>query len=72
MEDTGPGIPSEARDAIFDKFTRLKADHNPKGLGLGLSFCRLAVQAQGGKIWVEGEVGKGSRFMFTLPVVKNG
>ena len=72
VEDTGPGIPSEARDAIFDKFTRLKADHNPKGLGLGLSFCRLAVQAQGGKIWVEGEVGKGSRFMFTLPVVKNG
>ncbi len=72
VEDTGPGIPSEARAVIFDKFTRLQTDRNPKGLGLGLSFCRLAVLAQGGKIWVEGEVGHGSRFVFTLPVVKNG
>jgi NtrC-family two-component system sensor histidine kinase KinB len=72
VEDTGPGIPSEARTAIFEKFTRLQADRNPKGLGLGLSFCRLAVLAQGGKIWVEGEVGHGSRFVFTLPVAKNG
>ena len=72
VEDSGPGIPSESRDVIFEKFSRLQADRNPKGLGLGLSFCRLAVQAQGGKIWVEGEVGHGSRFMFTLPVAKNG
>jgi signal transduction histidine kinase len=71
VEDTGPGIASEAREAIFEKFTRLQADRNPKGLGLGLSFCRLAVLAQGGKIWVEGEVGHGSRFVFTLPVAKN-
>jgi PAS domain S-box-containing protein len=72
VEDTGPGIPSEAREVIFDKFTRLQGERRAKGLGLGLSFCRLAVQAQGGKIWVEGEVGQGSRFMFTLPVAKNG
>ncbi len=71
VEDTGPGIPSESHETIFEKFTRLKADRNPKGLGLGLSFCRLAVLAQGGKIWVESEVGHGSRFVFTLPVAKN-
>ena len=42
----------------------------PKGLGLGLAFCRLAVQSHGGKIWVEGEPEHGSRFLFTLPVSK--
>jgi two-component system, NtrC family, sensor histidine kinase KinB len=71
VEDTGPGIPADARDIIFDKFTRLQGERHPKGLGLGLSFCRLAVQAQGGNIWVEGDVGQGSRFVFTLPAAKN-
>jgi signal transduction histidine kinase len=67
VEDTGPGIPSDAAEAIFEKFRRLNADRGPKGLGLGLAFCRLAVQAHGGRIWVESEEGNGSRFYFTLP-----
>lgn len=70
VEDTGPGIPMEARDKIFDKFVRLQMDRSTKGLGLGLAFCRLAVQAHGGRIWIEGSSGRGSRFCFTLPTTK--
>ena len=68
VEDNGPGIPSSEHERIFDKFTRLKTENAPKGLGLGLAYCRLAIQVHGGNIWVEGEVGIGSRFIFTLPV----
>jgi NtrC-family two-component system sensor histidine kinase KinB len=69
--DNGPGIPASEHERIFEKFTRLKTENTPKGLGLGLAYCRLALQAHGGKIWVESEVGVGSRFIFTLPIVKN-
>lgn len=68
--DSGPGIPPQAHQTIFEKFTRLKTEGGPKGIGLGLAFCRLAVEAHGGKIWVESEVGKGSKFLVRLPVNK--
>lgn len=68
VQDNGPGIPATEHERVFDKFTRLKTENAPKGLGLGLAYCRLAVQAHGGKIWVESEVGVGSRFIFALPV----
>jgi PAS domain S-box-containing protein len=67
VKDSGPGIPDEAQEKIFNKFTRLKAKQFPKGIGLGLAFCKLAVNAHGGKIWVESEAGKGSRFNILLP-----
>ena len=67
VQDNGPGIPPEALELIFEKFRRITTENTPKGLGLGLAFCRLAVQAHGGRIWVESELGKGSRFYFTLP-----
>jgi len=67
VQDTGPGIPAESRDKIFEKYSRLQMDRYPKGIGLGLAFCRLAVLAHGGKIWVESTAGTGSRFIFTLP-----
>jgi len=70
VQDHGPGIPASEHERIFDKFTRLKAENGPKGLGLGLAYCRLAVQAHGGKIWVESELGVGSRFTFILPTMK--
>lgn len=70
VEDNGPGIPASEHERIFDKFTRLKTENAPKGLGLGLAYCRLAVQAHGGKIWVESEVGVGSCFIFTLPIMQ--
>lgn len=68
VSDSGPGISPADRERIFEKFTRLKREDRPKGIGLGLAFCRLAVEAHGGRIWVDSEEGKGSTFTFTLPV----
>lgn len=69
VTDSGPGIPKHMQRQIFDKFSRVKYQGAPKGLGLGLAFCRLAVEAHGGQIWVESEPGQGSVFYFTLPLV---
>ncbi len=68
VSDSGPGIPQHMQRQIFDKFSRVKYSDVPKGVGLGLAFCRLAVEAHGGRIWVESEPGKGSNFMFSLPL----
>jgi PAS domain S-box-containing protein len=69
VQDQGPGIPADEQKRVFEKFARLKAGpHRPSGLGIGLAFCRTAVQAHGGAIWIESEEGHGSRFVFTLPV----
>lgn len=65
VKDNGPGISPEKRDSIFDKFTRLHT--SGRGIGLGLAFCRLAVEGHQGRIWVESEQGLGSVFLFTLP-----
>jgi NtrC-family two-component system sensor histidine kinase KinB len=70
INDNGPGIPANARERIFEKFARLKGREKPGGLGIGLAFCRLAVQAHGGKIWVESEEGQGSKFIFVLPTME--
>ena len=71
VQDSGPGIPEQERDKIFYKFEQLRTENVPRGIGLGLAFCRMAVIAHGGKIWVESEEGNGSSFQFTLPVEKN-
>ena len=68
VRDNGPGIPAGEQDRIFDKFTRLRGGTKSSGLGIGLAFCRLAVQGHGGRIWVESEPGTGSAFHFTFPV----
>jgi signal transduction histidine kinase len=68
VADTGPGVPRHFKDEIFDKFFRIKYSNAPNGVGLGLAFCRLAVEAHGGRIWVESEPGSGAVFAFTLPV----
>lgn len=71
VADNGPGIDQKARDGVFNKFTRLQASSYPKGIGLGLAFCKLAVEAHHGKIWVESELEHGSQFIFTLPQENN-
>jgi two-component system, NtrC family, sensor histidine kinase KinB len=68
VADNGPGIEQKAREKIFNKFSRLQASNYPKGIGLGLAFCKLAVEAHAGKIWVESELEVGSQFIFTLPI----
>ena len=67
IQDSGPGISAAQREIIFDKFTRLDPDGDQKGFGLGLAYCRLAIEGHGGQIWVESEPNQGSRFTFTLP-----
>ena len=52
INDSGPGIPEEMRNRIFEKFSRIRYQGAPKGVGLGLNFCKLAVEAHEGKIWV--------------------
>ena len=69
VKDSGPGVAPEYKDRIFDKFTRIHPDERIKGLGLGLAFCRLAIEGHGGKIWVENLPDGGARFSFTLPVL---
>jgi PAS domain S-box-containing protein len=69
VQDSGPGVDPDSKDRIFDKFTRIHPDERIKGLGLGLAFCRLAVEGHGGKIWVENLPKAGAKFSFTLPVL---
>jgi signal transduction histidine kinase len=67
--DRGPGIPLEYHAKIFEKFGQVEAHHQHQNdsTGLGLTFCRLAVEAHGGQIGVDSTVGHGSAFWFTLP-----
>lgn len=69
ISDTGDGIPVEAFERIFEKFGQL--DSRRAGTGLGLAFCKLAVEAHGGRIKVESTPGVGSTFSFTVPVRAN-
>lgn len=67
VADNGIGINPEYRDKIFTAFQRLHGPETFSGTGLGLSTCAKVVSRHGGRIWCEGEVGKGSIFKFTLP-----
>jgi len=66
VRDTGEGIPVEAFERIFEKFGQL--DSRRVGTGLGLAFCKLAVETHGGQIMVESTLGVGSTFSFTIPL----
>jgi signal transduction histidine kinase len=69
VTDRGYGIPKEWVGRVFDKYVQVDARRMGKaaGSGLGLTFCQLAVEAQGGHIWLESEEGKGTTVSFTLP-----
>lgn len=69
VQDQGPGIPAHKRQAIFEKYARISDRQDALvGTGLGLYFCRLAVEIHRGRIGVASEPGGGSRFSFTLPL----
>jgi PAS domain S-box-containing protein len=68
--DTGNGVPADMRERIFEKFVQVQGSalRGRRGTGIGLSFCKLAVEAHGGKIWVESGPEGGAAFVFTLPL----
>ena len=65
VKDTGPGLPVGKADQIFDAFFTTK----PQGSGMGLAICKSIVESQGGRIWANGDGGRGATFHFTLPAV---
>ncbi len=73
LADSGPGIPEEERERVFERFRQIKANapvRGGKGSGLGLTFCKLAVEAHGGSIWTETDSNlPGACFALTVPLV---
>lgn len=70
VTDQGPGVPKQWVEKIFDKFAQVETRQAgvAVGSGLGLTFCKLAVEAQGGHIWLESNPGQGTSVTFTLPI----
>jgi PAS domain S-box-containing protein len=69
VKDSGPGVPVDYQEKIFERFVQIPGRRGRRrGSGLGLAFCRLTVEAHGGRIWVESPPEGGSIFTFTLPV----
>ncbi|MCK9420948.1 MAG: PAS domain S-box protein [Nitrospirae bacterium] len=72
VTDTGPGIKPEDIPKLFQPFQQLETTITKKypGTGLGLNLCKKYVELHGGAIWVESEVGKGSKFIFSIPIMR--
>jgi two-component system sensor histidine kinase GlrK len=70
VSDTGPGIPEKDLEYIFDKYRQVEfpGSGHKKGTGLGLAIVKHIINAHGGKVWVQSELGRGSTFIFALPV----
>ena len=68
--DSGPGIPEENRDRIFEENFRLQRDTQQEGYGIGLALCKKIIRSHYGKIWVDSTLKSGSCFHFTLPVYR--
>jgi signal transduction histidine kinase len=66
VRDTGPGIPADKAQAIFDRFVRLDPTGSTPGAGLGLAISRKLLELMEGRIWVDSEPGRGTTFYFTL------
>jgi signal transduction histidine kinase len=73
VTDTGPGIPPENLPRLFDRFYRVDRSRTRStgGSGLGLAIVKQLVEAQGGRVWATSQAGKGSTFLFRLPIVSS-
>ena len=71
VEDNGIGVPEEDAPKLFNRFSQGTSKKRSSGTGLGLYLSRKIVEAHGGRIWLESELGKGSKFSFTIPRVKH-
>ena len=69
VEDRGPGIPVDQQARLFDRFYRVRASGEQRGVGLGLGIARAIIEAHGGEIGVESEAQRGTRIWFTVPIV---
>lgn len=71
--DNGPGIPKDSQTFIFEKYRQLQQPESVQqnGFGLGLAICKSLVEAHKGRIWVDSEIDKGSKFTFTIPISPN-
>jgi len=72
VSDTGQGIPADKIHLVFEKFGQVEAKKSGgvRSTGLGMTFCKMVVEAHGGAIWITSEVGKGTNFYFTLPFAR--
>lgn len=70
VRDQGIGIPSEYREKIFEKYVQLENESMGHNQGLGLTFCRMAIEAQGGRIWAENNKPAGASLCLQLPALK--
>jgi len=69
VEDTGRGIPVDQQQHLFEEHYHVKSENeHGRGLGLGLALSKMLVELHGGKIWVESQEGKGSKFGFSVPL----
>ncbi|MFC6671058.1 ATP-binding protein [Marinobacterium aestuariivivens] len=66
VQDSGPGIPPQLGESIFEPFESTK----PSGLGMGLTISRSIVEARGGRLWADSGAGPGACFRFTLPLAR--
>jgi signal transduction histidine kinase len=69
VTDTGPGIAPVDHVRVFQEFQQTELGEQHEGTGLGLALSKRLVELHGGRIWLESELGRGSRFVFTLPIV---